>query len=127
MCFTRVSEDSWTRHQRKQKDLLSLQCIACDITMGCSVCSRGEEDEEIIRELPAEGPLVRKQQPLMKYIVAVTTGDKLNAGTDASVQCCLFGEQGDTGMRPLRKSRTNNNKFERKNVSEVGSCTHGDL
>ncbi|XP_077976546.1 lipoxygenase homology domain-containing protein 1-like isoform X1 [Styela clava] len=77
-----------------------------------------EGDGEIIRELPASGPLVKKPQPLVRYIVSVTTGNKTNAGTDANVFCCLFGEQGDTGERPLVKTKSSRNKFERKNVDE---------
>lgn len=83
---------------------------------GVYLSIRGKDEGEI-RELSAEGSLVRNPQPLVRYIVAVTTGDKMNAGTDANVLCCLFGEQGDTGMRPLRESKSSTNKFERNNVS----------
>ena len=55
--------------------------------------------------------------PVTKYQVTVHTGDKFGAGTDANVFCALFGELGDTGDRPLRKSSTNRNKFERRQVS----------
>ena len=54
---------------------------------------------------------------MKKYQVAVHTGKKRGAGTDADVFLCIYGEQGDTGDRPLLKSRTNKNKFENGNVS----------
>ena len=44
------------------------------------------------------------------------TGKKSGAGTDANVFLNIFGEQGDTGERRLRKSKTNRNKFEKGNV-----------
>ncbi len=44
------------------------------------------------------------------------TGDVSNAGTDANVFLNIFGSFGDTGERPLEKSATHKNKFERKNV-----------
>ena len=51
------------------------------------------------------------------YDVQVHTGPKRGAGTDANVFLNIFGEQGDTGERPLMKSKTNMNKFEKGNVS----------
>ena len=59
---------------------------------------------------------------VVKYNVSVHTSDKFGAGTDANVFCNIFGEMGDTGERPLSKSATNRNKFERKNVSVL--CGH---
>ena len=44
------------------------------------------------------------------------TGKKSGAGTDANVFLNIFGEQGDTGERRLKKSKTNRNKFEKGNV-----------
>ena len=51
----------------------------------------------------------------------VHTGKKRGAGTDANVFLNIFGEQGDTGNRPLIKSKTNMNKFEKANVSNSSS------
>ncbi|XP_071500737.1 lipoxygenase homology domain-containing protein 1-like [Diadema antillarum] len=76
--------------------------------------ARDEDDGEIIRELPATGDTIKKPLPVVKYQVSVHTGDKFGAGTDANVFCVLFGELGDTGERPLLKSSTNRNKFERR-------------
>jgi lipoxygenase homology domain-containing protein 1 len=42
----------------------------------------------------------------------VYTGDKSGAGTDANVFIIIYGENGDTGERNLRKS-DHLNKFER--------------
>jgi len=54
---------------------------------------------------------------VIPYEVVVYTGDKRGAGTDANVFVNVFGGRGDTGDRPLLKSKENFNKFERKNVS----------
>lgn len=50
------------------------------------------------------------------YKVSVMTGDVYGAGTDANVFLTIYGDQGDTGERKLRKSETNSNKFERGSV-----------
>ncbi len=52
----------------------------------------------------------------MQYKAEVHTGKKFGAGTDANVFLNLFGEQGDTGDRRLKKSKNNRNKFEKGNV-----------
>lgn len=48
----------------------------------------------------------------------VHTAKKTGAGTDANVFLNIFGNQGDTGERPLMFSKTNRNKFEKGNVSQ---------
>lgn len=50
------------------------------------------------------------------YEVTVFTGDMMGAGTDANVFINIYGENGDTGERPLKKSN-HMNKFERGQVS----------
>ena len=50
------------------------------------------------------------------YEVFVYTGDVRSAGTDANVFLTMFGENGDTGERPLSKSETHKDKFERGQV-----------
>ena len=54
-----------------------------------------------------------------KYRCEVYTGDRRGAGTDADVFLMIYGEQGDTGERPLLKSANNRNKFERGKVSTI--------
>ncbi|KAI8493666.1 Lipoxygenase y domain-containing protein 1, partial [Branchiostoma belcheri] len=78
---------------------------------------KGEDDGQIVREMPAEGKLIKKPLPVVMYDVEVHTGKKRNAGTNADVFVCLFGELGDTGNRPLLKS-SNMDKFERGKVDE---------
>ena len=51
-----------------------------------------------------------------KYRVHVITGDVKGAGTDANVFITIFGEYGDSGERPLSKSETHTDKFERGKV-----------
>ncbi len=59
--------------------------------------SKKEDDKQIIRELPAEGPGIKKPLPIIKYKVDVFTGKQMSAGTDANVFINIFGECGDTG------------------------------
>ena len=47
------------------------------------------------------------------YKIKVKTGDVLNAGTDADVHMCLYGDKGNTGKIPLKNAIHTNNKFER--------------
>ncbi|XP_033890281.3 lipoxygenase homology domain-containing protein 1-like [Acipenser ruthenus] len=77
-----------------------------------------EDDNEIIRELPAEGLLVKKPLPIVKYRITIYTGTKSGSGTDASVFICLHGDMGDTGERVLYASKNNVNKFESGNADE---------
>uniref|UniRef100_A0A8D2L3F2 Lipoxygenase homology domains 1 n=1 Tax=Varanus komodoensis TaxID=61221 RepID=A0A8D2L3F2_VARKO len=71
-----------------------------------------EDDNEIVRELAAEGPLVTE------YRVTVYTGTVSGSGTDANVFACLIGEQGDTGDRVLQNSVNTVNKFEKGSADE---------
>lgn len=77
----------------------------------------GEDDGQCVRELAAVGG-TSDPLPLIPYQVSVHTADKRGAGTDANVFINMFGERGDTGDRPLLKSSTNRNKFERKQIDE---------
>ncbi|XP_030048769.1 lipoxygenase homology domain-containing protein 1 [Microcaecilia unicolor] len=77
-----------------------------------------EDDNEIVRELPAEGPLVDEVLPVVKYRVTVCTGNVSGSGTDANVFLCLIGELGDTGERLLVNCKNNMNKFEKGNADE---------
>lgn len=54
--------------------------------------------------------------------MSVITGDVYGAGTDANVFLTIYGDQGDTGERKLRKSETNSNKFERGAVRKQTLC-----
>ena len=54
---------------------------------------------------------------MVQYAVSVFTGKKRGAGTDSNVFVEVFGDQGDTGERPLKESKSNINKFERGKVS----------
>lgn len=58
------------------------------------------------------------------YQVFVHTGDKRGAGTNANIFLNIFGELGDTGDRPLEKSKSNRNKFERNQVRVVDDRLH---
>ncbi|ESO97796.1 hypothetical protein LOTGIDRAFT_208950 [Lottia gigantea] len=77
-----------------------------------------EGDQQIVREMPAEGPGIKKPLPLEKYKIEVHTGKCKYAGTDANVFVNIFGERGDTGNRFLRHSDSNINKFEKGDVDE---------
>ncbi|KAL7853335.1 hypothetical protein AOLI_G00201790 [Acnodon oligacanthus] len=77
-----------------------------------------EDDNEIIRELPATGVHVPEPLPLLKYRVTVCTGNVSGSGTDASVYLNIIGDLGDTGERLLFMSKNNVNKFEKGNADE---------
>nr|XP_015194523.1 PREDICTED: lipoxygenase homology domain-containing protein 1 isoform X1 [Lepisosteus oculatus] len=77
-----------------------------------------EDDNEIIRELPAQGEIVKDPLSIVKYRITICTGNVSGSGTDASVFLCLLGELGDTGERVLYTSKNNVNKFEKGNADE---------
>ena len=54
---------------------------------------------------------------VVKYQVAVHTGDIHKAGTDANVYIQIYGQRGTTGNRLLKYSLTNPNKFEQSQVT----------
>uniref|UniRef100_A0A8C8XYH4 Lipoxygenase homology domain-containing protein 1 n=1 Tax=Panthera leo TaxID=9689 RepID=A0A8C8XYH4_PANLE len=77
-----------------------------------------EDDNEIVREMTAEGPTVRRIMAMARYRVTVCTGELEGAGTDANVYLCLFGDLGDTGERLLYNCRNNTDLFEKGNADE---------
>ncbi|XP_062273857.1 lipoxygenase homology domain-containing protein 1 [Scomber scombrus] len=77
-----------------------------------------EDDNEVVRELPANGELIAEPLPLIKYRVTVCTGSMGGSGTDASVFLNLIGDLGDTGDRELVNCKNNVNKFEKGNLDE---------
>ncbi|XP_049618566.1 lipoxygenase homology domain-containing protein 1 isoform X3 [Syngnathus scovelli] len=77
-----------------------------------------EDDNEVVRELPAMGRQIADPLPLIKYRVTVCTGTIGGSGTDASVFLNLIGEHGDTGDRALVNCKNNMNKFEKGNLDE---------
>ncbi|XP_035579822.1 lipoxygenase homology domain-containing protein 1 isoform X1 [Zalophus californianus] len=85
-------------------------------------CSRwldaNEDDNEIVREMTAEGPTVRRIMGMARYRVTVCTGELEGAGTDANVYLCLYGDVGDTGERLLYNCRNNTNLFEKGSADE---------
>lgn len=106
-----------------------------------------EDDNEIVRELPATGALIDEPLPcklfvwesvqivklyvcfmwfnvsilsffpVIKYRVTICTGNVSGSGTDASVFLNVIGDLGDTGERLMFMSKNNVNKFEKGNVS----------
>ncbi|XP_004623680.1 lipoxygenase homology domain-containing protein 1 isoform X2 [Octodon degus] len=77
-----------------------------------------EDDNEIVREMTAEGPTVRRIMGMARYRVTVCTGEFEGAGTDANVYLCLYGDVGDTGERLLYNCRNNTDLFEKGNADE---------
>ncbi|XP_059580075.1 oxygen-regulated protein 1 [Alligator mississippiensis] len=66
--------------------------------------AQDQDDSEISRELP----VLRQGQPVLPvtvYEVHVITGELWNAGTEADVYISIYGENGDTGSRQLRRSK----------------------
>ncbi|XP_055036930.2 lipoxygenase homology domain-containing protein 1 [Misgurnus anguillicaudatus] len=97
------------------------------------VCNRwldiNEDDNEIVRELPATGALVPEPLSLVKYRVTICTGNVSGSGTDASVYLNIIGDLGDTGERLMFMSKNNVNKFEKGNADEfiVEAVTLGQI
>uniref|UniRef100_A0A8C5KBI3 Lipoxygenase homology domains 1 n=1 Tax=Jaculus jaculus TaxID=51337 RepID=A0A8C5KBI3_JACJA len=77
-----------------------------------------EDDNEITREMTAEGPTVRRIMSMARYRVTVCTGELEGAETNANVYLCLFGDVGDTGERLLFNCRNNTDLFEKGNADE---------
>uniref|UniRef100_H3CLV0 Lipoxygenase homology PLAT domains 1 n=1 Tax=Tetraodon nigroviridis TaxID=99883 RepID=H3CLV0_TETNG len=77
-----------------------------------------EDDNEIIREIPAAGALVPEPLSLLKYRITICTGNVGGGGTDASVFLNIIGDLGDTGERSMITSKNNVNKFEKGNHDE---------
>ncbi|XP_076859680.1 lipoxygenase homology domain-containing protein 1 [Brachyhypopomus gauderio] len=77
-----------------------------------------EDDNEVVRELPATGDLIQEPLAVIKYRVTVYTGTVSGGGTDAHVFLCLIGDKGDTGDRALVNCKNNVNKFEKGNADE---------
>ncbi|XP_030215683.1 lipoxygenase homology domain-containing protein 1 [Gadus morhua] len=77
-----------------------------------------EDDQEVVRELPATGETIAEPLPLIKYRVTVCTGTVGGSGTDASVFLNLIGDQGDSGDRQLVVCKNNINKFEKGSMDE---------
>ncbi|XP_041854417.1 lipoxygenase homology domain-containing protein 1 isoform X1 [Melanotaenia boesemani] len=77
-----------------------------------------EDDNEVVKELPANGDSITEPLPLIKYRVTVCTGTISGSGTDASVFLNLIGDQGETGERQLINCKNNVNKFEKGNLDE---------
>uniref|UniRef100_A0A3Q3IQT0 PLAT domain-containing protein n=1 Tax=Monopterus albus TaxID=43700 RepID=A0A3Q3IQT0_MONAL len=71
-----------------------------------------EDDNEIVRELPATGALIDE------YRVTICTGTVSGSGTDARVFLNIIGDLGDTGERLMVTSKNNVNKFEKGNHDE---------
>uniref|UniRef100_A0AAV2IX71 PLAT domain-containing protein n=1 Tax=Knipowitschia caucasica TaxID=637954 RepID=A0AAV2IX71_KNICA len=96
--------------------------------------AKSEDDGETVRELVPSDIITEKLSrdgslkvtevevedalEIHTYTVSVITGDVYGAGTDANVFLTIYGDQGDTGERKLRKSETNSNKFERGSVDK---------
>nr|XP_006814608.1 PREDICTED: lipoxygenase homology domain-containing protein 1-like [Saccoglossus kowalevskii] len=90
--------------------------------------SRSEDDNDIVRELPAvrDG---EKTLPVIRYYVEVYTGDLDDASTQSSAYMTLYGKRGDTGVRALYKSMHNEDKFQRGQMDafEIEAVHLGDI
>ena len=54
--------------------------------------------------------------PVNMYQIEVYTGNRAKAGTDANVYINITGSSGSTGKRALKKSLSQQNKFEQGNT-----------
>ena len=69
--------------------------------------SPSKDDKEYIRELAATGPSVQHPLAACEYTLQTFTGPVKHAGTDADIFVIVYGDKGDTGLRPLRNSASN--------------------
>uniref|UniRef100_A0A674DFU0 Lipoxygenase homology PLAT domains 1 n=1 Tax=Salmo trutta TaxID=8032 RepID=A0A674DFU0_SALTR len=77
-----------------------------------------EDDNEIVREMPATGNVNMMYFSVLKYRITICTGRVSGGGTDASVFLNVIGDLGDTGDRLMFLSKNNVNKFEKGNADE---------
>ncbi|KAM8782296.1 lipoxygenase homology domain-containing protein 1 isoform 3-T3 [Rhynchonycteris naso] len=86
------------------------------------ICNRwldaNEDDNEVVREMTAEGPAVRRIMGMARFRVTICTGDFEGAGTNANVYLCLFGDVGDTGERLMYNCRNSDIMFQKGNADE---------
>ena len=54
-----------------------------------------------------------------QYQVELYTGSESKPGTNADVSLQIFGQRGDTGLRKLMASKTNENNFEPGKVRQL--------
>ena len=88
-------------------------------TLMCSLSSWSQLQVNVLRS--SASPLCSSNELASKFLVVayrlkIQTGKKIGAGTDANVYCTIFGDNGDSGMRKIRRSDENRNKFERGEV-----------
>ncbi|CAF0968400.1 unnamed protein product [Rotaria sp. Silwood1] len=92
---------------------------------------KGQGDKQTIRELlpTNENEYILSDRKEITYLIHVFTGDKSGAGTDANVFITIYGQYEDSGEHQLTTSKTNINKFERKqeDIFEVKAPTLGKL
>lgn len=60
---------------------------------------------------------------VVTYEVYVITGNKLGAETKSKVKIDIFGEYGNTGDRPLIKSKINQIPFQRNQVGILNTTS----
>jgi hypothetical protein len=78
---------------------------------------KSEDDGKIEREIDASDADGVASQPLVRYKVAVTTGDRRGAGTDANVFIVVYGKNGQT--KEIKLDNPQNN-FERSKTDQFG-------
>ncbi|XP_063051831.1 lipoxygenase homology domain-containing protein 1 [Engraulis encrasicolus] len=107
----------------EEEETMELQEVVQTYSFTCDRwLATDEEDGEIVIELLPEGAEDLEDNT---YEVSVFTGKMMGAGTDANVFVNIYGENGDTGERFLRKSNYIN-KFE-SGQEDVFSITAVDL
>nr|XP_039257172.1 lipoxygenase homology domain-containing protein 1-like [Styela clava] len=87
-----------------------------------------KESYQVFTEVPIPRPGV-EPLPVLKYQVMVYTGSILGSDTDANVYITVHGANGDSGVRPLIKSKTNDIKFQESqmDVFDLDAVTLGEL
>lgn len=102
--------DSWGRSKVSAEESWVERRRPC-LEVGSSRAGAGSGAGAVSQWCPFSLPIVARHR------VTVCTGDLRDAGTDASVYLCLYGDVGDTGERLLYNCKNNDEMFQKGNVS----------
>jgi len=78
--------------------------------------STSEDSREGIESMATQTRRRDVEPKVLTYEIYVVTGNKLGGGTKANIKVNIFGEYGDTGDRPLIKSKFNQSPFQRNQM-----------
>ncbi|KAI8774235.1 lipoxygenasey domain-containing protein 1 [Biomphalaria glabrata] len=110
--ITREDKPDWKAWHLNEVKLLNKTTKEVNVFIFDCWLANDTEDGDFTAERPV---LIDGQEKfaLKKYEIKVTTGDHWAADTDANVYVLLYGSNGDSGKRFLKRSKTKKRKFQR--------------